>query len=56
MTLYTLRVTYTQPNGRVKVRNVRDLTWQDTQALQLVLHSESSTVRTDTTCQTYARR
>lgn len=54
MILYTLRVTYVQPDNRVRVRNLRNLTWNDAQALVDVLHNETSTLGTHVTAQTPA--
>lgn len=52
MTLYTLRVTYVRPDNRARVRNLRNLTWHDAQALVDVLSNERSTLGTHVSVQT----
>ncbi len=51
--LYVLRIVYVSTSNRVKVRNIRDLTWADVRALQAVLHAEPSTCSTTAIGQAY---
>lgn len=50
-TLYSLRITYLTSTKRARVRNVRNLTWLDVEALVNVLHNEPSTLGTHATAQ-----